>query len=412
MKLPLDYKHIFSPPVAKNAGVIFLVGAVVFCIFWLGNRQMQAPQVYPEVAELRDTPQNSFEGYSQYFRKLAQNKGAEYAFEVLKRASFPPGIDIHLLAHVVGDMLYKQKGIEGIAVCTPDFRNACSHSVVIGILNEQGPSALPKIAATCKKAPGGKGAYTMCFHGLGHGVLAFNGYDFEKAVLMCAKTGTPQYGYREASECIGGATMEMIAGVHDRTAWEKHKNTYLRTEDPLSPCDKSFMTEGGRPLCYTYLTPHLFEASGANLGNPDPVFFSKAFSFCDAIPESDTVSRDACYGGFGKEFIVLARARDIRDIGSEREEDLRKVQDWCARAGNNEGTWACNLSALNSLFWGGENNPDASFLYCSVMEGDMRSRCYEQLAGQIAYYSSGTPAGASLCSRLPSEYQRICKGRY
>lgn len=386
--------------------VFIVIGIGILALFFIYGGK--GTQTYPEALNLSPEAPKSFQEYSDYFRKLAQDKGAPYAFEVLKRASFPPGVDIHLLAHVVGDVLYQQQGVEGIKVCTPDFRNACSHSVVIGMLTDHGENALPDIAQACKAAPGGRGAYTMCFHGLGHGVLAFNGYNFEKAVAMCKKTGTPEYANREYSECVGGATMEMVAGVHDRQAWEKQKDTYLVPGNALSPCNLPFMSEEVRPICYTYLTPRLFEAAGADLRSPDPSFYAKAFSFCGALPASDVADRNACYGGFGKEFIVLSQARDIRDIGSQREEDVKKVHEWCALADNEDGQHACALSALSSLFWGGENNPDASFLFCANAPQSFKDMCYGELAGQIRFYAMNASQRSALCTRLPEAFQDVC----
>ena len=364
----------------------------------------------PEVAILQSKPM-SFEQYSTYFRTLAQNKGAEYAFTVLRQARFPDGIDIHLLGHVVGDILYKQKGLEGIKICTPDFRNACSHSIVIGLLLERGESALDDIARACREAPGGKGAYTMCFHGLGHGILAFTDYNLEKAVALCKKTGTPEFQNREYPECVGGTVMEMIAGVHDHIAWEKQSPKYFTSADPLTPCDSAFMPQEARAICYTYLTPHLFTSAGADLGSPDPKYFPKAFSYCDKIPENDTEDRNACYGGFGKEFIVLAQGRDIRDMGSMEAPALGNVRAWCAMAGSTPGEGACNGNALASLFWGGENKPDAAFTYCAIAVGKDRDQCYSGLLDTVSFYLSGNPKGYPICSRFPDPFKGICLSR-
>jgi hypothetical protein len=131
---------------------------------------------YPEITELANK-HYTFTELKQYFTKLAETKGGAYAYEVLKQAAVPPQTDMHLLGHVVGDQLYRQQGIEGIKVCTDDFRNACSHSIVVGLLLDKGETILPEIAKTCKEAPGGTGAYTMCYHGLGHGVLAYTNYN-------------------------------------------------------------------------------------------------------------------------------------------------------------------------------------------------------------------------------------------
>lgn len=380
-----------------------IIGAVML-------KDVTLPTSYPELAALSENIDSfSSQEYFDYFRELAEEKGAPYAYDVLLRAELASGTDIHLVAHVIGDVLYVQQGVEGMYVCTQDFRNACSHSVVIGMLNENGEGSLPDIAQTCREAPGGRGAYTMCFHGLGHGVLAFNEYKFDTAVEMCKKTGTPEYGNREYIECVGGVTMEMVAGVHDRGVWEKEYPNWFKDEDPLYPCNASFMPKEVQGICYIHLTPRLFEAAGLDLGNPTPEHYDDAFAFCDALPAGDFENRTACYGGFGKEFTVLAQGRDVRDIGATPEQVLVDVRAWCALAHNEQGEKDCNAYALSSLFWGGENTPDASFRFCEVADGEGQAACYRQLTDHIRYYlATDIPQRMQLCERLPQEYQAVC----
>ncbi len=403
-----------SPSTLRSLAPIAVLALFLGVIFLSSFSQnfptmRNAEDAHPETEYLATVTDWKFQEYSTYFRKLAEDKGGEYAFEVLKRAKLSPNVDIHLLGHVVGDMLYKQQGIEGIKVCTPDFRNACSHSIVVGMLTEHGEGSLPEIVATCKQAPGGKGAYTMCFHGLGHGVLAFNEYRLEKAVDMCKKTGTPEYHDREYIECVGGASMEMMAGVHDRDAWEKEKGNYFKDSDPLFPCDAPFMPAEVRPICYIHLTPHLFEVAGMDLGKPDPAYYERSFSYCDKIPTSNVPDRQACYGGFGKEFVVFAQERDVRNIGDMKEPALARVREWCEFARDTTGEQDCNGYALNSLFWGGENNPDASFTYCAIAKNEEESRfCYEMLAQNISTYLGRGRAGQAVCARVPLPYRNIC----
>ncbi|MBP7741448.1 MAG: hypothetical protein KA104_02030 [Candidatus Pacebacteria bacterium] len=362
---------------------------------------------YPEVKEVSGTDW-SFQKYSTYFQQLSDKKGAVYAFRVLRQVNLPPVIDMHLLAHIVGDMLYKQKGIAGMKDCTDEFRNACSHSVVIGYLREFGEGALPEIVKTCMEAPGGRGAYTMCFHGLGHGVLAYTGYNLEKAIAMCKKTGTEEFHNREYIECAGGAVMEMTVGVHDRGVWESQAPKYFIKGDPLSPCDADFMSPEVRPICYMHITPELFKAAGSDLGILNPDTFPKAMGYCEAIPKDAVEDRKACFGGFGKEYIMLASGHDIRDLGLAKEPGLRRIRAACSATPNPEGQANCNEMALNSLYWGGENTPDASFTYCQIAEGQAQRACYEQLANNIGYYLSKTEKGRAECARLPSEYRGIC----
>jgi hypothetical protein len=63
----------------------------------------------------------SFDEVLKRFRELAEKKGAPYAFDVLRVATLPPGADVHLISHEIGHVLYKQQGVDGMAVCTQEF---------------------------------------------------------------------------------------------------------------------------------------------------------------------------------------------------------------------------------------------------------------------------------------------------
>lgn len=407
--MSVEYRSWMSGEQARYAPVALILlaslGLFLFlCVF-------HSSEQYPELRGVARTGAEwGFEDASRYFRELAERKGAPYAYDILLRAPLPPGLDLHLLAHVVGDILYKQQGIAGMSVCTPDFRNACSHSVVIGALISSGVSVLPKLGEVCKQAPGGSGAYTMCFHGLGHGVLAFVEYHLPDAVELCKTLGTPEYRDREYVECVGGTIMELISGVHDRVAWQKAATSYFKDDDPLYPCNASFMPAEARPMCYTYLTPHLFEAAGGALSNPTAADFKKAFAFCEAIPMSQSEDRQACLGGPGKEFVVLAPARDIRSIGSMTEDNLRRISSWCSLAPTEEGRFACDGSAVASLYWGGENDAAPALGYCGLMDSPRATNCFDVLFGEAHAYAEG-PARAEFCARVPQAYAEACRVR-
>ena len=385
--------------------IIVALGAIAAAL------HVSSQKEFPELTELSARSDWEFNELVPYFKKLAEEKGAAYAFDILLHADLPRTINTHLVAHEIGYVLYDQEGMQGIQTCTQDFRNACSHSVVISALIENGEGSLSQIAEICRQAPGGKGAYTMCFHGLGHGVLAYTDYNLEQAVAMCQETATSEYQGRESIECIGGTVMEMIDGYHDPEAWELQKSRYLTATDPLSPCNASFMPEEARGMCYAYLTPHFFSLAGTHINVEDMsgADFTEAFSFCAPLSNNPELS-DACYQGFGKEFVTLAAGRNARDIGSIPASELSKVWEWCSQAPDGRGKQVCAMHALAFLFWGGENKPDASFSFCELVEGSEQEACYQELAGQISYYQGGTLEGLTLCDRLPSAYQALCGG--
>lgn len=398
----------------KIAILTFILFDILLFGFYITNKNSNKsfptaqgnPADYPEVHQLAGNNM-SFTELKKYFTDLANAKGAEYAYNVLKIAPVPPNTDMHLMGHVVGDVLYKQQGINGIKICTNDFRNACSHSIVVGLLLDKGEKVLPDIAKACRLAPGGSGAYTMCYHGLGHGVLAYTNYDLPKAVNLCQKTET---GQGEGVQCIGGTIMEIISGGdHDKLTWGKMRPNYLKASNPLYPCLSSFMPANARSMCITYLTPYLWEAVGANMGQPNSSDFAKAFALCNPLSEPD---RDTCFAGFGKEFVVLAQNRDIRIIDQMTNDQLTQVYSWCQMAKQESGIRACNSSALSSLYWGGENKPDASVRFCSVIsDKDRQGACFGELIGSVSYYISDTNYRQNFCGSLPQAYKSDCQSR-
>lgn len=388
-----------------------LIACAVVCIlalgFFLVPHRMAS---YPEVATI-GVGVEGFTQLSNRFQDLARKKGALYAFEVLRRAKLPPNTDVHLLGHTVGDELYTQKGVSGIADCTQEFRNACSHTIVIGALNEFGSEkALGLIHEACKKAPGGSGAYTMCHHGLGHGVFAYYNYDLKKTAEFCKKTGTAAYHNREYMECMGGAIMELMGGGgHDPAAWLASRQTYLNAKDPLAPCSTDVIPRDAKGMCYTYITPHLFEAAGGDLSNPQPRDITAAFTFCDRISKSAPDLRRDCFSGIGKEFPVLALSRDIRSVDMADDAALGQMRELCTLAPHEEAYRDCTRSIVSSLYWGGENDPHTVIRFCDLASGDDRSRCFAGIFKEAKQYSSLQYPRAKLCTLIPLDTQSSCQ---
>lgn len=385
---------------------LIILNVLLFIVWFQGSRLAQKPP-----ASLGPDKNLSFDELKKYFTNLANQKGAKYAYEELKTADVLPGTDMHLLGHVVGDVLYKQQGAEGIQICTEDFRNACSHSIVVGLFTDKAETALAEIERACQKAPGGLGAYIMCYHGLGHGILAYTGYDFSQTLNLCQKTGTKNHSNREYPECMSGAVMEIISGGgHDRETWAKQRPKYLKADSPLSICSVDFMPEEARGRCYDYLTPYLWEAVGADINSPTDLDFKKSFQLCNQITEDHYQS--ICFGGFGKEFVGLAQERDIRRVDQMNDTSLKKVVNWCNLAPNNQAVTACLGSALSSIFWGGENDVSAAIRFCHVIsDAENQKNCFQNLIGQVSFYIKDPKYRESLCQKLPSQFNTECNQR-
>jgi len=377
--------------------ILIILNIVLLGVWFLGSRSESV-----DLKSIDLTGKNfSFDDLKAYFTKIAKEKGAAYAFDVLKITELPANTDTHLLGHAVGDILYEQKGAEGIIVCTEDFRNACSHSIVVGLLSDKGESALLDIDKACKKTPGGKGAYGMCYHGLGHGILAYTGYDEEKTVAICKET-------TQVSQCISGSVMELISGgFHDREQWAQQRKKYLNPDDPFSLCEGDIIPLEAKWQCFSYLTPYLWEAVSANIGNPRDEDHKKAFALCQQASQE---YKSVCYGGFGKEFTVLVQERDIRKIDDMDDKHLEEVYRLCTLAGKVEGVKACVSQAVGSLYWGGENEKEASIRFCSLIpDSGVQKGCFDELIAAVRVYIDDYSYKESFCKEVPESYREECK---
>jgi hypothetical protein len=203
--------------------------------------------------------------------------------------------------------------------------------------------------------------------------------------------------------------MEMIGGVHDREVWEKQTKKYFKKEDPLYPCSASFMPPEAKSVCYTYLTPHLFQVAGANLGYPKPADFKKAFTYCSSLKDQD---RRSCFGGFGKEFTVLAQSRDIRAIDKLNDSQLETVLDWCELALEKDGIANCTTEALSSLYWGGENDPAASIRFCALADKrGLGEVCETAFFNAVSHFVQDPAYRQNICNLTPEKFQDMCRSR-
>jgi hypothetical protein len=358
-------------------------------------------------AALASSLPSDFATVEAFFAKLAEEKGAVYAFDVLIASHIPPSVDVHFIGHKVGDMLYEEYGIEGMKYCTHDLRNACSHSVVIGALLAEGESILPKLNPICHEAPGGVGAYTLCYHGLGHGTLAYAGYDIKRGIELCGLVTNETPFREEQVQCIGGVVMEMNIGAHDPEVWKEMKQKQLTVSRPLEICQSDYIPNIAKVMCYSYVTPYLLEAA-AETATSQMDQLKKSFLYCDILDKK--AQRRACYGGMGKEFVTLALGGDTRISKIATDQELNYLISLCSLAHNDEANSACILTALDTMYWGGENNPDASVRLCGLLpEGSTREDCFKHLFSITEYYQQDPIIRERICAEVAEDAEHACR---
>jgi hypothetical protein len=320
-----------------------------------------------------------------------------------------------LIGHDVGYVFYDQKGIAGLPLCVHSIGDACIHALVTEEFLHEGTGALSKMSDFCMTFPKDSVTYANCFHGMGHGILAFLGYDYGKAVPECLQVYDRVLSQDQSAiakdvwgECVGGLTMEMFQGKHDPAAWQKMKLVYTPSSDPLAPCDASFMPKEVLMSCYLYINGRLASLAGASAdGNfSRDAVYAKALSYCAAVPDLD--GRRACYGGVGVTFLFAVTDSDLRKFATMTTGAMRQVNDWCMLAQDSDGASACILTAAEVLLGGGEHGVRPAAEFCGqVSDPVFKDRCYADVVVTGRRYLPFIQFN-ELCGLLPETYRASC----
>lgn len=382
---------------------VAVLSGVLFGVYRSVNVNKDA---YPELKVL-EHKEMTFQEYRQYFRTLAQEKGAVYAFEVLKGAPFVPTVHTHLIGHEIGDVLWEQEGEQGIRNCSEHFRNACSHSIVGILVRNEGVEGIPRIVDVCRNTGGDVHAFEQCIHGIGHGVLASVDYDFENAIRECERGSVGTEGTLALSECVGGVSMELASGGgHNEELYEAQAERFFRDDDPLVPCSALYVSDLARPGCFEYFTTHLFVAAGADRQQPTPEYYERAINLCAAVSAEE--NRAACYKGFGREFVTLAQSGEVMRIEGAVTATFDRIHAWCHLAKEEKGAASCIGNAAATIFLNGVGAVDDTVLFCSRARSDeARARCWESSIDSARIFLAEEQRHV-FCNALPEHERDNC----
>jgi plastocyanin len=166
-----------------------------------------------------------------WLENIASSDDPKVAWEYLLKAySGPRGTDpkAHDMAHLVGQLIFNEYGLDGLSICTPVFAFGCYHGLMaVAFEGKSLPEYKESISGAdkgCLRLGGAEDAsYWSCVHGIGHGIITYREHDTDIALKDCDALGE-----RVRTYCHDGVFMELsISGT---------KEAY-RESDPLFPCD-------------------------------------------------------------------------------------------------------------------------------------------------------------------------------
>ncbi len=194
--------------------------------FWQRNK---APEKSADVEGVTTTEfkELSEDEQYKYLASYAEEKGLPAAWEFVKTnytnsegASL--GGRAHDLAHYLGGLIYKEKGLSGLTICDTMFAFGCYHGFT-GMAFATSLDPLLDVAKACEVlGPVSSGPWASCIHGIGHGVATyFNSTKLTDALATCDSLPEGQ------TYCHDGVFMEFAISAPPG---------FYKASDVLAPC--------------------------------------------------------------------------------------------------------------------------------------------------------------------------------
>ena len=248
----------------------------------------------------------------------------------------------HTLAHLWGEVLFQESGLEGVAVCDSAFEFGCYHGFFTAAVGSKGIGILPELDRACRS----EALPSACQHGIGHGILEYFGHDkLLTALESCA--AVPQL--EPVAGCTAGVFMEynlpitVTPGVDARMQFRE-----VDEQKPYAPCPD--LPSKFRQSCYHELV-QLWDRY---------YDYQKIGEFCNALQE--TIERNACFQGAG----------NIADPSSQY--DVAAAIRKCLEMPGDDNQTICRIASSWS-FWAQERYRHLAAELCRRLAPDIVVRC-------------------------------------
>jgi plastocyanin len=199
------------------------------------------------------------QGKYAWLEKRAEIENPKVAWQyVLAAYQTPEGVvgKPHDMAHLVGQLLFKAYGLEGLATCTPVFAFGCYHGLMEVAFDKNDSEHYQENILKAEKACANMGTGFVtgsqsCIHGMGHGIITFRNHDLNKALNDCDALETGWRNY-----CYDGVFMELSISAAP---------SFYQKSDPLYPCNT--LGENYQTACARSQTIVMRQRFGLNTRN-------------------------------------------------------------------------------------------------------------------------------------------------
>lgn len=343
----------------------------------------QAPQIPTniplEITEIKATKDISKQ--VTLYKKLIARVGTKQAQEDLFFSGLPFDGQTHLLNHTVGDVLYEKYGTSGILYCKDYFLSSCYHGFVIRIVADGGLKKLEDVMAICQKK--GYPIAIQCSHAIGHGLLAWTGYENLTQALSNCDVLNKQIQKFPFYNCYDGVFMENIWAVHE--AGMPSEDRWINPNDPVYPCNDSRIESQYIKACWSNQPTRMYQMFQGDIARVGK----------ECLQLTDTVYKETCFDGL---------ARQIHPITKGSAEETFRLCSQLPTEWRNE----CAISIAKASFSVGDRK--VPYLICEQIPNDAQALCYEKLSGIITAYAQNPQEKTQWCNKISkSQFQNVCE---
>ncbi len=212
----------------------------------------------------------------------------------------------------------------------------------------------------------------QCLHGVGHGLMAWSGYDIYKALSSCDLLSSHQ------DSCFTGVFMENIVGG----LAAGHATKYMN-DDPQYPC--SIMQDKYKSSCYFLQTSRMMQLFSGD--------FKKIAAACSKAPAQ---YHQVCFQSMG------------RDVGGTSVGDPVKAIAACGYATGQDRS-DCLNGTIQDTFWDA-SGADTGLAFCRALSSDTDKKlCYGLQFGRATQVFTSPDDIKNFCSKAEPAYQVLCQ---
>ena len=308
--------------------------------------------------------------------------GPEAAVDLLWAYEAATGRSCHDAAHEVGRRAYELFGAAAFAFGAHECQVGAMHGAMEALLAERGTSRIKEDLTTICDRVANIWQNGNCWHGVGHGLLAWTSYELPDALALCDlfdRAGATH-------SCYGGMFMENVVG--GASALTGHESEWINDFDPHFPCNA--LEEKYVAPCYGYQPVQMARI------NPEPEFVR------DGCLTAPTVALHACFFTMG----LYAHSKDGRGDPAEAIEICEMIDEHLHRN-------SCMRGVVSDRFWQADEAPGAAYICEQMKTRSSASECWYAMFERAGImYPDDIGIRSELCELVTEDtYRRYCYER-